>query len=73
MPGVGPMALLKENRANHLAKLAFRGIYWEFLLKGRPLPFTTDMYLMGKNVEDEASGTSTPDLIKGLVGLRRSH
>ena len=73
LPGVGPMALLKENRANHLAKLAFRGIYWEFLLKGRPLPFTTDMYLMGKNVEDEASGTSTPDLIKGLVGLRRSH
>lgn len=70
LPGVGPMALLKENRANHLAKLAFRGIYWEFLLRGRPLPFTADMYLLGKNVEDEASGTSTPDLLKGLVGLR---
>ncbi len=69
LPGVGPLALLKENRANHLAKLAFRGIYWEFLLRGRPLPFTADMYLMGKKVEGEASGTSTPDLLKGLVGL----
>ena len=68
LPVVGPMALLKENRANHLAKLAFRHIYWEFLLKGRPLPFTADMYLMGKNVEDAASGTSTPDLLKRLVG-----
>ena len=69
LPGVGPMALLRENRANHLAKLAFRGVYWEFLLKGRPLPFTADMYLMGKKVEDDASGTSTPDLLKRLVGL----
>ena len=67
LPGVGPMALLRENRANHLAKLAFRPIYWEFLLRGRPLPFTTDMYLLGKKVEGPASGTTTPQLLKGLA------
>lgn len=56
LPVVGPMKLLGESRANHLAKLAFRWVYWEFLLKGRPLPFTTDMMLLGKRVEGEASG-----------------
>ena len=68
LPVVGPMSLLKETRANHWAKVAFRFVYWEFLIKGRPLPFTADMYLMGKNVEESASGTSTKDLLLGLVG-----
>lgn len=34
----GPMKLLEESRLNHLGKLAFRHIYWNVLLKGRPLP-----------------------------------
>ncbi len=34
----GPMRLLEESRINHLGKLAFRHIYWNLLLKGRPLP-----------------------------------
>ncbi len=63
LPLVGPMTLLGESRANHLAKLAFRFVYWDFLLRGRPLPFTTDMHLLGKNVEGEASGTSNKDLL----------
>ncbi len=66
LPAVGPMSLLKETRANHWAKLAFRFVYWELLIKGRPLPFTADMYLMGKNIEGPASGTATADLFKGL-------
>jgi len=66
LPGIGPMSLLKETKANHWAKLAFRFVYWEFLIKGRPLPFTADMYLMGKNIEGPASGTATADLFKGL-------
>ena len=32
------MSLLKETRANHLGKLAFRWIYWNVLLPGRPMP-----------------------------------
>ena len=32
------MSLLKETRANHLGKLAFRWIYWNVLLPGRPDP-----------------------------------
>lgn len=39
LPGIGPMKLLKENRMNHWGKLAFRWIYWNVLLKGRPIPF----------------------------------
>ncbi|MHA6525070.1 type III sulfide quinone reductase, selenoprotein subtype [Tessaracoccus sp. G1721] len=72
LPLVGPMTLLGESRSNHLAKLAFRFVYWEFLLRGRPLPFTTDMHLLGKNVEGEASGTSNKDLFLRALG-RRGH
>jgi sulfide:quinone oxidoreductase len=38
-PVVGPLLLLKPSRLNHLGKLAFRWIYWNMLLKGRPIPF----------------------------------
>lgn len=68
LPVVGPLSLLKETRINHWAKLAFRWVYWNLLIKGRPLPFTADMYLLGKKVEDTASGTSTKDLFAGLLG-----
>jgi len=33
----GPMRLLEESRLNHLGKLAFRHVYWQILMKGRPL------------------------------------
>ena len=36
-PKVGPMTLLGESRANHLGKLAFRHVYWNALLPGRPI------------------------------------
>jgi sulfide:quinone oxidoreductase len=50
VPGVGPLKLLKETRMNHWGKLAFRWIYWNMLLKARPLPFVTArMSLSGKN------------------------
>ncbi len=50
LPVVGPMALLKETRANHLGKLAFRWIYWNVLLPGRPLPLSSHMSMIGKDV-----------------------
>ena len=40
LPVVGPMNLLKETRANHLGKLAFRWIYWNVLLPGRRMPLS---------------------------------
>jgi sulfide:quinone oxidoreductase len=46
--GVGPMPLLKESRINHWGKLAFRWVYWNMLLKGRPLPISPQMSLRGK-------------------------
>ncbi|RYC03801.1 NAD(P)/FAD-dependent oxidoreductase [Nocardioides zhouii] len=48
LPVAGPMALLKETRRNHLGKLAFRWIYWNVLLPGRPLPLPAHMSMIGK-------------------------
>ena len=51
LPKVGPMTLLKESYANHLGKLAFRHIYWNVLLPGRPLGLPAEMKMTGKNPE----------------------
>lgn len=40
-PIIGPCTLLGESRANHCGKLAFRWIYWHFLLPGRWLPISS--------------------------------
>ena len=48
LPIVGPMDLLKETRANHVGKLAFRWIYWNVLLPGRRLPLPAHMSMVGK-------------------------
>jgi sulfide:quinone oxidoreductase len=49
LPVAGPMSLLKETRGNHLGKLAFRWIYWNVLLPGRPLPLPAHMSMAGKH------------------------
>jgi len=38
LPVLGPLSLLQESRLNHWGKLAFKWIYWNLLLKARPLP-----------------------------------
>ena len=48
----GPLGLLKETRANHLGKLAFRWLYWNVLLPGRPLPLSSAMSMAGKHPVD---------------------
>ncbi|MCB0228421.1 MAG: NAD(P)/FAD-dependent oxidoreductase, partial [Anaerolineae bacterium] len=40
LPGVGPFSLLQESRMNHWGKMLFRWMYWNLLLKGKPLPIT---------------------------------
>lgn len=50
LPVVGPMDLLKETRANHIGKLAFRWIYWNVLLPGRPVPLPALMSMAGKHL-----------------------
>jgi sulfide:quinone oxidoreductase len=48
--GVGPLRLLKESRFNHFGKLAFKWVYWNLLLKARPIPFVSaKMNLAGKD------------------------
>lgn len=53
LPLVGPLDLLKETRANHLGKLAFRWIYWNVLLPGRPIPLPAHMSMAGKTTPKE--------------------
>ena len=59
--GIGPMALLKASRINHLGKLAFRWIYWNVLLPGRWLPIPTLMSMHGKRTDllTTQAGTSS--------------
>jgi sulfide:quinone oxidoreductase len=49
LPGVGPFRLLKESRLNHQGKLAFRWMYWNLLLPGRPIPLPAHMLMAGKS------------------------
>lgn len=48
VPGVGPFKLLKSTWINHLGKLFFRWLYWNILLKARPLPVSHHMSMAGK-------------------------
>ncbi len=55
MPGrfpgpVGPFSLLRESRMNHAGKLAFRWLYWNGLLPGRPIPLSSHLSLSGKRI-----------------------
>lgn len=51
-PIIGPLKLLKENRMNHIGKLAFRWVYWNMLLKAAPIPFVpAKMKLAGKHFD----------------------
>ena len=54
LPWVGPMSLLEESRLNHWGKLAFRWIYWNALLPGRPIPVPHRMSMVGKRPVDTA-------------------
>jgi sulfide:quinone oxidoreductase len=49
LPGLGPFRLLEETRVNHLGKLAFRWMYWNVLLPGRPIPLPALMSMAGKH------------------------
>ncbi|HVB44019.1 MAG TPA: FAD/NAD(P)-binding oxidoreductase [Streptosporangiaceae bacterium] len=49
VPVFGPFGLLKENARNHWGKLAFRWMYWNVLLPGRPIPLPAHMSMLGKH------------------------
>ena len=48
LPGVGPFSLLQESRMNHWGKMLFRWMYWNLLLRGKPLPITAQLQMAGK-------------------------
>ena len=49
--GVGPMSLLKQTRLNHMGKLAFKWVYWNVLVPGRPMPVPALMSTSGKRTD----------------------
>ncbi|TCC16053.1 NAD(P)/FAD-dependent oxidoreductase [Kribbella sindirgiensis] len=50
LPGrFGPLSLLRETKANHWGKVAFRWIYWHLLVRGRWLPLPSRMSMSGKH------------------------
>ena len=48
LPGLGPFSLLQESRMNHWGKVLFRWMYWNILVKGKPMPITAQMSMAGK-------------------------
>ena len=48
LPGLGPFSLLQESRMNHWGKVMFRWMYWNILVKGKPMPITAQMSMAGK-------------------------
>jgi len=55
-PVLGPMPLLKPSRINHWGKLAFRWIYWNMMIKGRPIPFIPSRMKMAGKRRPSAGG-----------------
>ncbi|MBP5993796.1 MAG: NAD(P)/FAD-dependent oxidoreductase [Candidatus Moranbacteria bacterium] len=54
VPIIGPFRLLEGSRINHWGKKFFSFIYWNFLLKDRPLPFFSDTFsLAGKRLKQK--------------------
>ncbi len=62
LPKVGPLHLLRESRANHAGKLAFRHIYWHGLLPGRPLGLPAGMSMRGKEVPEATATAPEPTI-----------
>lgn len=50
VPAFGPFRLLDEAAVNHWGKLAFRWMYWNVLLPGRPIPLPAHMSMAGKHL-----------------------
>ena len=48
VPGIGPFSLLQETQVNHWGKMAFRWMYWNILLKGKSMPVSAEMSMVGK-------------------------
>ncbi len=52
LPVVGPFTLLGDTKMNHMGKMMFRDMYWNKILRGKPIgsPFVSaNMKMMGKN------------------------
>ena len=52
IPVIGPFTLLGDTKINHMGKMAFRNMYWNHILKGKPVghPFvSTNMKMSGKD------------------------
>jgi sulfide:quinone oxidoreductase len=61
---IGPFSLLKITWINHVGKMLFRWIYWNILLKGKELPVTSEMSMVGKIVPENMQMQTNTDKTK---------
>ena len=59
-PGLGPFRHRGESPVNHWGKLAFRWMYWNLLLPGRPIPLPAHMSMAGKHQPHHEEETAMP-------------
>jgi len=62
IPVIGPLSLLEETAFNHWGKMMFKWIYWNALIKGRPLPVPNKMSMVGKKIPKEAEFVGAQEL-----------
>jgi sulfide:quinone oxidoreductase len=65
-PGLGPFDLLKVSFSNYVAKMMFRWVYYNLMLKGSHLPLEPEFILAGKE-----RGILSPDIEMPLRMRRR--
>lgn len=65
MAKVGPFSLLSETRINHWGKLAFKWVYWHFLMPGRNLLLAPHMSMHGKKQVVEVPESDEIDVSEG--------
>jgi len=49
-PVIGPFQLLKLTRINHWGKLIFKWLYWNFIIRARPIPIPSRFSMKGKKL-----------------------
>jgi len=50
LPVIGPFQLLKLTRINHWGKLIFKWLYWNFIIRARPIPIPSRFSMKGKKL-----------------------
>lgn len=65
-PGLGPFDLLGVSFSNYIAKMMFRWVYYNMMLKGSHLPLESQFVMAGK-----VRGIISPDIEMAMRARRK--